>query len=197
MSTDRYWYREDTASSHSSLRAVRQTVRDRALGPGLSAVTKTTGSNTMVRHSLYSFGFTIHRGEPAFTITNASSKRFRPIRLLSNLKAPGIAAISGLAIDGEEQLAGEPVDLYFFSTHLMKKQNMEFLKEYGLQDKTDEEVDEWLDKRGMTSPLSSFGKLTLPTIQRNDRVSIQGLFLDGLQHGEPLLISLTGVAEER
>lgn len=124
----------------------------------------------------YSFGLMAAR-EPdgKFNVRGIPDKTIRPQRLITDINRPEQVVMRDLLVGSQSQLVG-PIDLYLFSLDYSQKVRDEFLKEHGLVDAGDEQIDDYLDEHDLEMPTP--GRIDLPTVRAGVPVSIIGRFLD-------------------
>jgi hypothetical protein len=100
---------------------------------------------------------------------------FRPTHLRTHATEPGEGVIDGIFHPGsaKSQLVGE-IDAYAYSSKLFAQMQQEFLAEYGLTDKTDAEIQAYLDDNELSMP--DLGRIHLPTLKKDEGMRFTGRF---------------------
>jgi hypothetical protein len=97
----------------------------------------------------------------------------RPDRMMTSATEPGQATITGLYINGTNELL-MPVDAYEWSAALQSEQTKRFLEEYGLTGKTWQEIDDYCEEHELSMP--RIGHVYLPTMKKRNDHKITGVF---------------------
>jgi len=143
--------------------------------------------------AMYSLGIVAERSGTGFVAKTMANLTFRPHRLLFDVAARDLVTVTAIEIAGQPQLL-MPIDGYEWSFDLIERLNRDFLKKHGLEGKTDEEIQDWLDDRDIGMPGDNVGRIALPTMHKGDEVVIRGDYGAVAESFRPGL-SLTGFAE--
>ena len=98
---------------------------------------------------------------------------FRPIKIITQVQNENEGIINRLVFGNTDQLVCS-VDAYNWSMRLYSLIRDQFYKEHGLLDKTDEEIQDYLDDNELEVPDPC--KIYLPTIRVNETITIYGRF---------------------
>ncbi len=110
---------------------------------------------------------------PGFVPNAKPDKTIRVTKLRTNVTKSDTTFITGIYINHIQQMMGE-IDAYYFSTTHADEVRKQFLIEYGLQDKSDKEIDDFLDENEISVP--DLGRLDLGTFEKGSTISISGKF---------------------
>ena len=106
-------------------------------------------------------------------LSNVCDRMFRIDRVKTSVDAPGRGNITNILFNGEPQLIpGASIDLYEWSIQLEKHLEQEFLRIHQLTDRSDEEIQSWLDDHDLELPKT--GRVMLPTLKPNTTVTVRG-----------------------
>lgn len=112
---------------------------------------------------------------PTEAVGMVAREVFRPYKFYTNVEAPEIAFLDGIYLgsDPQNQLLAE-VDLWGFSTIHVSQLRAAFYEEHGLMDKTDSQIQAYLDEHELSPP--DVVQLDLPTLTKDQRIRMTGRF---------------------
>lgn len=97
---------------------------------------------------------------------------FQPRTITTNVTAPGQAIVTALYTNDMNHLAQE-VDAYLWSATYVSKCHRDFLAKYGLLDKTNEQIDEYMDDNALYFPEPN--RIDIGRIGKRDKIRIIGM----------------------
>lgn len=98
------------------------------------------------------------------------SINFEPRTIMTDVKEPGKAVITGIFFGERNELLQE-IDAWLWSADYVMQVHNDFLKQYGMEKAEPEEIDRWLDLSGLSMPEPN--RLMLPMIRKNTTMHVE------------------------